>query len=152
MLLQCYWLSLDWSSSKIKNPQSVSLKASECKSESLTSGLETRTRTRTFSTTTPVTSTAGVSAQVDAEKLRLAAQVEVIVGCVRGDVVVGDQSQVKLEPSVLLVDDVENLLQTQPVFSCAVTSRRKTQVNIFKDIFLSVSLVIQPARCPKPSA
>lgn len=75
-----------------------------------------------------VTSTACVSAQVDAEELRLAVQVEVIVGCVRGDVVGGDQSEVKLEASVLLVHDVEHLLQTQPVLSCTQTSTRDTHI------------------------
>lgn len=64
----------------------------------------------TTTKTTLITSTACVSAQVDSEELCLTVQVEIIVGRVRGDVVVRDQSKVKLEPSLLLVDDVKNLL------------------------------------------
>lgn len=66
---------------------------------------------------------------MDAEELRLTVQVEIIVRCVRGDVVGRHQSQVKLEASVLLVYDVKYLLQTQPVFSCTGTSRGDTQIS-----------------------
>lgn len=106
LLLQCNYVS--------------SKNTSEHKTETL------KKWTRTI-TTTLVTSTACISAQVDAEEFRLTVKVEIIIWCVRGDVVVGDESKVKLEPSVLLVDNMKNLVQTQPMFSCTKTSRRKTQ-------------------------
>ncbi|TNN63472.1 hypothetical protein EYF80_026322 [Liparis tanakae] len=57
---------------------------------------------RTFSRTCA----AGVSAQVNREEQSFVAQLEVIVRRIRGDVIVGHQSDVELEPSVLLAQYV----------------------------------------------
>ena len=80
-----------------------------------------------------LTSAACVSAQVYPEELRVVVEPEVIVRRVRGDVVLGHQSDVKVEPSVFLVDDVKHLLQTQPMFSCTGEHAEQRELSLRSD-------------------
>lgn len=75
------------------------------------------------------TCAAGVSAQVYRKELSLTVQVEIIIWCIRGDVVMGDQSNVKLEASFFLVYYIKHLLQAQPVLSYTHTEKQGIKQN-----------------------